>query len=383
MRSSAALTYMSLFALVPLMTVMYAMVSAVPAFQGVGEQIQAFLFDNLIPETGAELQSYLTDFSQQAKSLTGVGIGFLVVTAVLMLRNVEAAFNVIWRTRTNRSPVASFMLYWAVLSLGPILVGLALGISTYITSAAMLFEDMDLLGIGSFSLKAAPFLLSAAAFTLVYAAVPNYPVPLKHALIGGVLTALIFNTARGLFTKLVVGSSYTVIYGAFAAFPLFLLWIYVSWNIVLVGAIVVNSLGAYQSEAASKRPPLIKALSVLHLFWDKQKSGGSLGEAQILKEANRDTRGLDSETWIRIRDILLDQKILQINEKGHYLLARDLHDIHVWQIKEWVNKEISLEDLNFDKKGEGWIDRALGMLATQRQQQRDLLNLSLAELFEQ
>lgn len=383
MRSSAALTYMSLFALVPLMTVMYAMVSAIPTFQGVGEQIQHFLFDNLIPETGAELESYLADFSQQAKNLTGIGIAFLVVTAVLMLRNIESAFNIIWRTHSNRSPVASFLLYWAVLSLGPVFIGLALGISTYLSSAAVFFEDYDFIGIGSFTLSSAPIVLTGAAFTLIYAAVPNYPVPIKHALLGGFLTAIVFNIARSLFTKPVVGSSITVIYGAFAAFPLFLLWIYVSWNIVLAGGIVVNSLSAYQTDAASKRPPLIKALSVLHLFWEQQKTGASMGEARILKEANRDTRGLDSETWINIRDVLVKQRLLSINEKGGYMLARDLHDVRVWQIKEWINSEVSLEDLNFDNEGEGWMDRALSMLATQRQQQRDLLDLSLAELFGQ
>ncbi len=383
MRSAAALTYMSLFALVPLLTVMYAMISAIPTFQGVGEQIQSFLFENLVPETGAELEGYLSDFSRQARNLTGVGIGFLVVTAVLMLRNIENAFNVIWRARTNRGPVSSFLLYWAVLSLGPIFIGLALGISTYITSVAVFFEDMDLIGVGAASLKAAPVILSAAAFTLIYAAVPNYPVPIKHALIGGVITAIVFNVARSLFTKLVVGSSITVIYGAFAAFPLFLLWIYVSWNIVLGGGIVVNSLSAYQSDAASRRTPLIKALAVLHLFWERQKSGSDLSEAQILREANRDTRGLDSETWIKIRDVLLSNRILRISENGRYLLARDLHDIYVWQIKEWVNREISLEDLDLEHEGNGWMGRALGMLANQREQQRDLLKLSLAELYSQ
>ena len=275
MRSAAALTYMSLFALVPLMTVSFAVVSAVPQFSGVGEQVQAFLFENLIPSTGAEVETYLSDFSQQTRNHTGVGIGFLIVTAVLMLRNIEAAFNIIWRSRKNRSPIASFLLYWAVLSLGPVFVGLALGISTYLASAALLFEDFDIIGIGASLLKLAPVMLTAAAFTLIYAAVPNNPVPIKHALLGGLLTALVFNSARGVFTKLVVGSSYTVIYGAFAAFPLFLLWIYVSWNIVLGGGVVVHSLSAYQSKEASKRPRVLKALSVLHLFWQPLKGESS------------------------------------------------------------------------------------------------------------
>ncbi len=120
---AGSLTYLSLFALVPLMTVVYTMASAIPAFQGLEVQLQDFIFENLVPETSIELQTYLSDFSDQAKNLTGFGIAFLVITAILMLRNIEKAFNMIWRARENRSPVSSFLLYWAVLSLAPVALG--------------------------------------------------------------------------------------------------------------------------------------------------------------------------------------------------------------------------------------------------------------------
>jgi membrane protein len=314
--------------------------------------------------------------------LTGIGIAFLVVTAILMLRSIEAAFNIIWRSRKNRSAIHSFLLYWAVLSLGPVFIGLALGISTYLASAALFFEDFDIIGIGAALLKLAPLMLSTAAFTLIYAAVPNSQVPIRHALLGGLITAFVFNTARSLFTKLVVGSSYTVIYGAFAAFPLFLLWIYVSWNIVLGGAVVVNSLSAFQSKAASKRPRLMKALSVLHLFWQRQQAGLSISEINLLKLASPDTRGLDRETWTYLRDIFLRRKLIKIDEKGQYLLARDLHEVPLWQLKEWVNKEVALEDLDTDGES-GWLHDCLELLKNQRGQQRELMHMSLAELFQE
>lgn len=381
-RSAAALTYMSLFALVPLMTVMYAMVSAIPAFHGVGEQVQTFLFENLVPSTGAEVESYLSDFSRQAKNLTGVGIGFLMVTAVLMLRNIESAFNIIWRTRKNRNAISSFLLYWAVLSLGPIFIGLALGISTYLVSVKLLIEDYDVIGIGSTLLRGTPFLLSMAAFSLIYAAVPNCRVPLKHALIGGVITATVFNAARGLFTSLVVGSSYTVIYGAFAAFPLFLLWIYLSWNIVLGGGIVVHSLSAFQGSEASRRPILVKALTILQMFWAMQRSGGSISEMNLLHRGGGQQRGLDSESWAQLRDVFLSHNILAIDERGRYMLARDLHQISLWQLKEWLHTEVSLEDLKREQE-DGWQGRARELLIQQREQQRSTLDISLAELFEE
>ena len=265
--NAAALTYMSLFALVPLLTVLYTMASAIPTFQGMEEQMQEFLFQHLMPDSSSEIESYLNDFSSQAKSLTGPGIVFLVITAVLMLRNIEKAFNLIWRARENRSPVSSFLLYWAVLSLAPVTIGLALGISTYLTSFADALEVYDVIGIKALFLKSAPILLSTAGFSLLYIAVPNCRVPFKHCLIGGVIAALAFHIARAVFTKVVVGSSYTFIYGAFAAVPLFLLWIYLSWNIVLMGGILVHSLSAYQTAEQARRPTVRKALDSLYLWW--------------------------------------------------------------------------------------------------------------------
>ena len=144
--NAAALTYMSLFALVPLLTVLYTMASAIPTFQGLEEQMQTLLFENLMPDTSAEVESYLTDFSQQAKNLTGPGIVFLVITAVLMLRNIEKAFNQIWRASENRSAVSSFLLYWAVLSLAPVAMGIALGLSTYLASFSHVLDEYDIFG---------------------------------------------------------------------------------------------------------------------------------------------------------------------------------------------------------------------------------------------
>ena len=380
--NAAALTYMSLFALVPLMTVIYTMASAVPAFQGLEENIQAFLFENLMPDTNTEIQDYLSDFSRQAKNLTGFGIAFLVVTAVLMLRNVEQAFNHIWRTRENRSAVSSFLLYWAVLGLAPLTIGLALAISTYLNSFAARFGDLDLLGVGAMLLKMAPLLLSTIGFSFLYLAVPNCRVPYKHAVIGGFAAAAAFNIARSLFTQMVAGSSYTLIYGAFAAVPLFLLWIYLSWNIVLMGGVLVHSMSAYQSLEQASRPPLLKALDALYLLWQRQKTGEPVKEIELLGSQHAVVKGLDSETWSQLRDTFVEHKLISQNERGHYLLSRDLHTVTFWQLKEWINDELPLEkdDISSHLK---WQENAYLLLRDQRSQQRSQLDISLADLFSQ
>ncbi len=380
METAAALTYMSLFALVPLLTVVYTMASAIPAFQGLEQQLQDFLFQHLMPETSSEIEGYLSDFSRQAKNLTGAGIVFLVVTAVLMLRNIEKAFNQIWRTREDRSAVSSFLLYWAVLSLAPITIGVALAISTYLNSFAHVLDRYDVLGVRVHLLKAAPLLLYTAGFTLLYAAVPNCRVPFRHTLIGAAAAAVTFNLARSVFTDLVVGSNYTFIYGAFAAVPLFLLWIFLSWNIVLLGGILVHSLSAYQSAEQASRPTVLKALDILYLFWQKQQSGQTVREIELLNGSHRVTQGLDSETWRELRDIFIQHRVIAQNDRGHYLLSRDLHTLSFWQLKEWVNEEqpLTQEDI---VAGLPWQERAYTLLRGQRLQQRELLEPNLVTLF--
>lgn len=377
--SAAALTYMSLFALVPLLTVLYTMASAVPAFQGVEADIQTLLFDNLVPETSAGLEEYFNDFSRQAKNLTGFGIAVLVATAVLMLRNIEEAFNLIWRTQGNRGAVASFVLYWAVLSLAPITIGLGLGVSTYLASFTHHLERWDIIGIGAFLLQATPYLLQMIGFTLVYAAVPNCRVPLRHALIGGIFAAITFNIARALFTKLVAGSSITFIYGAFAAVPLFLLWIYISWNIVLVSAVIVHSFSAYQNEAQARRPLLLKALEVLELLWQRQGDGGALGELELLQHR---AISIDSESWQLLRNCLTQQRLITQDSKGHFLLARDLHMVPLWQLQDWLDDDRNApEDL--PEKLPDWEKHTIKLLQEQQEKDRSNMSVSLAELFEQ
>ena len=380
--NAAALTYMSLFALVPLLTLLYTMASAIPAFQGVETQMQGFLFQHLMPDTSSEIEGYLNDFSRQAKNLTGPGIIFLVVTAVLMLRNIEKAFNMIWRARENRSAVSSFLLYWAVLSLAPITIGVALAISTYLSSFAHVLEEFDGIGAKAFLLRSTPLLLTTAGFSLIYVAVPNCRVPLRHAIVGGFIAALAFHIARSAFTQLVVGSSITFIYGAFAAVPLFLLWIYLSWNIVLMGGILVHSLSAYQNTEQAARPMVLKALDVLYLFWHKQQSGKTVREIELLSKGHTVIKGLDSESWGELRDIFIHKKLITQNDKGHYLLARDLHSIKFWQLKEWVNSEQPLDKEDITSYQE-WQGNAYRLLRAQRTDQRDILGTNLVELFEQ
>lgn len=329
--NAAALTYTTLFAVVPLMTVSYAMLAAVPSFQGVGQELQGWVFDNFVPATGAVVQDYLNDFSSQARKLTAVGIALLAITSIMMMKNIEAAFNRIWRVNEPRKGLSSFLLYWAILSLGPILIGLGLVLTSYIASLPFISEATEAVGRARL-LSALPTILSATAFTLMYVAVPNCPVPFKSALLGGVGVALLFETAKRGFTAFVTQfPSYELIYGAFAAVPLFLLWIFISWVIILMGAELTRCITVYRpNERANDLPHLYSVVAVLHRLWKAQQQGESISDHKLLQEVD----ALDQGRWDSYLKILLEGGIVKRSDQGEYLLSRDLGSLTLYQLNQ-------------------------------------------------
>jgi membrane protein len=148
-----------------------------------------------------------------------------------------------------------------------------------------------------------------------------------------------------------------------------------------MGGVLVHSLTAYESDDQSKRPIVIKALNVLYVFWEKQQTGESVREMELLKRRHDFLRGLDSVTWGALRDIFLRENVITENSKGHYLLCRDLHTVPLWRLKEWVENEQSLDGQDAALSSD-WQRTAFSLLLKQRKDQRELLNINLAELFE-
>ena len=326
--SAAALTYTTLFAVVPLMTVTFTMLSAVPAFSDVGEDIQNFIFKNFIPSAGETVQSYLQGFTTQARQLTWIGVVVLAVTALTMLLTIEKAFNTIWRVRQARRGVSSFLLYWAILSLGPILLGVGFLVSTYVTSLTLLTGPGGFIQASTL-LSMMPLFSSVLAFTLLYATVPNARVPFRHALIGGAFAAVLFEAAKGLFALYVsLFPSYQLIYGAFATVPLFLLWIYLSWVIVLFGAEMVCNLSFSRSWHKRAVPKLLVALGILRLFYDRQRAGESLSYSAV----QRSGWNLPEEEWNEVLDFFEQQKLICPTSQGRWALCRDFNQVSLYEL---------------------------------------------------
>lgn len=373
--SAAALTYTTLFAVVPMMTVTFAMLSAIPAFQGVGEDIQGFIFRNFVPSTGETVQEYLREFTTQARQLTWFGVGLLAVTAILMLVTIEKTFNVIWRVRQPRRGVSSFLLYWAILSLGPLLLGAGFAVSTYITSLSMISGPNALLGAKTI-LGFMPLLSSVAAFTLLYAAVPNTRVPLRHALLGGLFAAVLFEIAKamfGLYVRLFPG--YQLIYGAFATVPLFLLWIYLSWLIVLLGAELVCSLSLPRHWRRQPLPRMLVLLAILRLLLQRQQRGEVLRYGEMARFGWH----VSEDQWGEILDFLESEQLACRASGGGWVLCRDLHPYSLQQLLDrspWPLPSLLQLPTQLD---EPWFPALRQALEALRGEQARLFETSLAE----
>nr|WP_298109936.1 virulence factor BrkB family protein [uncultured Pseudomonas sp.] len=373
--NAAALTYTTLFAVVPMMTVTFAMLSVVPVFQGTGEQIQSFVFRNFVPSAGELVQQYLSDFTAQARQLTWVGVVVLAVTAFLMLVTIEKAFNTIWRVRQPRRGASSFLLYWAILSLGPILLGSGFAISTYVASLSLISGPDALLGLKAM-LNVMPMLSSIAAFTLLYATVPNAQVRLGHALLGGLFTAVLFEVAKSLFGLYVqMFPGYQLIYGAFATVPLFLLWIYLSWVLVLLGAELVCNLGTPHQWRKRALPRLLIMLGILRVFYMRQQSG--------LKVRYRDVQRhgwlLPEFEWEEMLEFLEQQHLIAPAGAGFWVLSRDLNHYSLQQLlsrSPWPLPQLSHLPEQLD---EPWYPALRTALHTLHEQQEALFGDSLAQ----
>ncbi|WOD10318.1 YihY family inner membrane protein [Pseudomonas sp. NyZ704] len=367
-KNAAALTYTTLFAVVPVMTVTYAMLAAIPAFSQVGMQIEDFIFNNFVPATGDTLREYLRDFSDQARQLTGVGIALLIITAFMMLVNIERAFNAIWRIRQRRRGISSFLLYWAVLSLGPLLLGAGFVVSTYLASLNFLSGDAAIGSAYRWALGWVPILLSVAAFTLVFVAVPNTRVPFRHGLVGGVLVALLFEGAKASFALYVaLFPGYQLIYGAFAAFPLFLIWVYISWLIILFGAELVANLDSSSAWQRPLLPRLVTLMALLRVLIQAQQKG------QVVDLGRMNAAGwvIHEELWLQLTEFLEGEQIITRAQQGGYVLSRDLGELDMAYLLSRLPEPLpAVEKLPDRVEGDGaWYPpflQALGRLEEQR-----------------
>lgn len=242
-QTAAALSFATLLGLVPMLVVGAVLIESLPFGINLGNALEKFILGTLLPDkAGAVIAKYLGQFAHRAERVTWIGLGILAATALMQMLTIEHAFNAIWQVKQRRPWLKRLALHLLALFAGPLVFGGALASITYLAGASFgLVEESRWLQ--AVFAQAMPVVFLALLFGLLYWALPNRPVSRWHAGFSGLLAALAFVGMQRLFALYVVKfPTYALIYGAFAAIPIFLLWLYLSWSVILLGALLTAEL---------------------------------------------------------------------------------------------------------------------------------------------
>lgn len=336
--TAGALSYTTLVSLVPLTVAVFAMFSAFPVFAGARVTLVNFVFNNFVPAAGETVQVAIQNFADNASKLTAISILVMLFSALSMMVSIEDRLNQIWRVHQARGWGSRLLLYWAALTLGPILVVGGIALSSYVTALPLLQgATSHIQGIGQGLLSMLPFVVTFFTLWLLYGVVPNCKVSHRDATIGALLGALLFEIVRWGFLVFVRhAQTYQQIYGAaLAAIPIFLLWIYISWVIVILSASIAASISAFDFQAPRRRLPedaeFLGLLVVLGHLIDAQRSGTSVDKASVQLSEPYLHAGLIGAYF----DELEEAGMIQRSEIGGWLLCRSLDNTSLMRIYEY------------------------------------------------
>lgn len=291
---AGSLTFTTVLALVPILTIALAIFTTFPLFNTFRASLEAYFVRNLMPQGIANtILGYLTQFSSKATRLSAVGAVALIVTAVMMMLMIDRVFNQIWRVKTTRPITQRILVYWAIVTLGPLLIGASITLTSYVFTATNGVVRNSIPFSGGVLYSTISILLTTVAFTLLYIVVPNRLVEWRDALCGGLLAAIAFEVVKRLFAVFVVQvPTYTVVYGAVAAFPIFLVWIYLGWLITLGGAVVTAALPIVKYERWWHVPQpgsaFVDAMALLAVLYEARTNANSaVVDTKLLRDKTR------------------------------------------------------------------------------------------------
>jgi len=330
-QTAGSLTYTTLLSLVPLLTVVLAISTAFPVFDDSISALQDFIVENVLPDTPgiAAISEQINSFTTNAGKLTAIGIVGFVVTAAMLLLTIDNALNRIFRVQRRRPILQNVFVYWAVITLGPLLIGGSLSATYFALRRSFGVLQLDI--VADALLGVIPFALTCVALTLLYGVVPARRVDWRHALIGGVAAGVGFELAkRGFALYLQRVPTYALIYGAFATIPIFLVWLYMSWLVVLTGAVFTAMLPAIRSKPERHRAPgeaLSEALGVMAALARAHEAG----EVVSLNALARALRLLPDRCE-RILERAARRGWATRTDKDGWVLARDAAQIRITDV---------------------------------------------------
>ncbi len=317
--AASSLAYTALLSLVPFMSVLITVFSAMPLFEDASQQLQDFIFQNFVPSSGAVIQEYINGFVEKARGLTVTMFLAVFVTSILMMHTMEKALNRIFDSKSSGRFKTKLMMYWAVLTMGPLLVGGGIALSSVV------FKYSAFASMKGFLVKALPILSSTVGFFLIYLWVPNRKVKWRNALIGALFSAICFELAKRGFALYVTSiPSYQKVYGALATIPLFLIWMFLSWNIILLGGTIAATLETsrwrlhVQSYRTNER--LLLVIEVLKILWQASQKGKTVSYNELIGHLYF----VPDDEFNKQLEWLEENEYITINQSGDYLLRHDL-----------------------------------------------------------
>lgn len=382
LQTASSLAYVTLLSLVPLFTVMFGFIGGLPVFEKLSGEIQSFMFSNFVPTFSEAIEQSLLVFSEKARQLTFTGTLVLVLIALMLIATIDDALNRVWHVKSRRSPPARFLVYWAVLTLGPLLVGAGLVSTSYLLSLPLLDDVYSTFSLKARLLRIMPFISTSIAFTLLYILVPNCYVNKRHALISGVIAAILFELAKfGFGIYVTAMPTYQAIYGAIAVIPIFLIWIYLSWVVLILGAHINYCLSNFDQQdfmsGSGGEWDLTHVYRIIGELWLAQKQGSSLSVRALKQKGVR----LSQNRIAKILGILQEGHWVHRTSGGQYMLSRDMDDVSVADLHRLLPCKLFNRDrlVNNDP----WEASLTSLFDSYRSGMDEVLSTSLADLLKE
>ena len=333
-QAAGALAYTTVFALVPLSMVVFGVLSGFPVFGEWSERLSDYVFSNFVPSAARSMEAWLLQLSGNVGQLTAAGTVALVASLLITLNGVEATFNRIWRVSSARPRITRFLVYWTVLTLGALLAAASLAVSARFFALSV-FDTVPGVVLEQNLLRLAPMALELLVFTAIYKVVPHRTVQLRHAMAGAALAVVLFELVRwGIGVYLGLFTGYARIYGTLAFVPVFLIWVFLGWVAVLLGASVAAAISAFRYQPAALRIPegyeLYGLLRLLGRFDQARARGAGLHSGEIVELEPILTDALVQEMLGQLESI----RVVTRAESGEWVLARDLDTLSLAELYE-------------------------------------------------
>jgi len=350
LQRASALAYANLLAIVPTVILAFSIFTSFQDFDHLAQRIQHHLVTYLVPTSQQIVLDYLANLSGKSTSLSIFGIIGLLITITALLTTMEEAFNDIWRIKKRRTHFSRFITFWALLTLSPLLLGASISITSYFAALPIIHDVTENTSVFQHIPFLIPWVISSLAMTALYISLPNTSVRFRSAAIAGIIAGALFEVSKLGFTFYVTElANYEKLYGTLGTLPIFLIWIYLTWLIVLLGAEINVCLQHPESSPDHKNHATSNQLFYFHhILYQAAKAfqtGSSIQASDIANDLGCHESDLSAYFQTLQEHHLLQETSKIPDPSSHWVLGMDAHHI-TWQM---IHKLVYSQDIQTPK----------------------------------